>query len=243
MKSVKSAQSVIHRANTRGYIDHGWLKTYHTFSFAGYYDKSRVHFGMLRVLNDDIIEAGEGFGTHPHENMEIVTIPISGSLAHRDSMGHEEVITENEVQVMSAGTGLMHSEYNASNEDEVNLLQIWVFPKEHDIEPRYDQKIFDPFLMKNNILTVVSPEKSDDTLWINQDAYFSLSELDAGKNIEYKINKNGNGLYVFVIKGKVNIDNEELNERDGMEIERVETININAKSDSKILFIEIPMTG
>lgn len=243
MKSVKSEQSVIHRANTRGYVNHGWLKTFHTFSFAGYYDKSRIHFGMLRVLNDDIIEPGEGFGTHPHDNMEIITIPISGSLAHRDSMGHEEVITENEIQVMSAGSGLMHSEYNASNEDAVNLLQIWVFPKEHDIEPRYDQKIFDPFLMKNNILTVVSPEKSDDTLWINQDAYFSLSELDEGKNVEYKINKNGNGVYVFVIKGTVNVNNEELNERDGIGIEKLDSLNVNAKSDSKILFIEIPMTG
>ena len=240
---MKTYKSVIHRATTRGYIDHGWLKTYHTFSFAGYYDKSRVHFGLLRVLNDDIIEAGEGFGTHPHDNMEIVTIPIYGELAHKDSMGHEEVLTANEVQVMSAGSGLTHSEYNASDKDPVNLLQIWVFPKEHDVEPRYDQKVFDPFLMKNNVFTIVSPDKKEDILWLNQDAYFSLSELDAGKNIEYKINKNGNGLYVFVIKGKVIIDNEELNERDGMEIERVETININAKSDSKILFIEIPMTG
>jgi quercetin 2,3-dioxygenase len=243
MKSAKSGKSVIHRASSRGYFDHGWLKTHHTFSFAGYYDKDRVHFGMLRVLNDDIILPGEGFGTHPHENMEIVTIPISGSLAHRDSMGHEEVIIENEIQVMSAGSGLTHSEYNASDKDEVNLLQIWVFPKEHDIEPRYDQKIFDPFLMKNEILTVVSPEKSDDTLCINQDAYFSLVELDKDKNIDYKIKSNGNGVYIFVISGQIMVEDELLNNRDGMGIEDAEAVNIKAESDSKILFIEIPMAG
>jgi|WetSurMetagenome_2_1015567.scaffolds.fasta_scaffold27164_2 quercetin 2,3-dioxygenase len=238
---MKSAKSVIHRANSRGYFDHGWLKTHHTFSFAGYYDKDRVHFGMLRVLNDDIILPGEGFGTHPHDNMEIVTIPISGSLAHRDSMGHEEVIIENEIQVMSAGSGLKHSEYNASGKEEVNLLQIWVFPKEHDIEPRYDQKIFDPFLMKNEILTVVSPEKSDDTLWINQDAYFSLVELDKDKNIGYKIKSNGNGVYIFVISGQIMIEDELLDNRDGIGIEATEMVNIKAVSNSKILFIEIPM--
>lgn len=236
-------KTIIHKANTRGYFDHGWLKTFHTFSFAGYYDKSRVHFGMLRVINDDVVEPGQGFGTHPHDNMEIVTIPISGSLAHRDSMGHEEVIAENEIQVMSAGSGLTHSEYNASDKEIVNLLQIWVFPKVENVEPRYDQKFFDSFLMKNTVYTVVSPEKNKETLWINQDAYFSLAELDAEKNIEYKIKKNGNGLYVFVIKGLINIVSEELNERDGMGIEEIDSVNIKAKSDSKILFIEVPMAG
>jgi quercetin 2,3-dioxygenase len=240
---MKSKKSVIHRANSRGYFNHGWLKTYHTFSFAGYYDKDRVHFGMLRVLNDDIILPGEGFGTHPHENMEIVTIPISGSLAHRDSMGHEEVIIKNEIQVMSAGSGLTHSEYNASDKEEVNLLQIWVFPKEHDIAPRYDQKIFDPFLMKNEILTVVSPEKSDDTLWINQDAYFSLVELDKGKNIDYKIKRSGNGVYIFIMSGQIMAEDELLNNRDGMGIEDVKIVSIKSESDSKILLIEIPMVG
>lgn len=234
---------IIHRAVTRGYFDHGWLKTNHTFSFAGYYDKSRVHFGMLRVINDDVIEPGKGFGTHPHDNMEIITIPITGSLAHKDSMGHKEIIKENEIQVMSAGSGLTHSEFNASETDLVNLLQIWVFPKEENIKPRYEQKLFDPFLMKNSLLQVVSPVKSDDTLWINQDAYFSLSELDVGRKIEYKINKPGNGLYIFVIKGKINIDEELLNERDGMGIVDENIINVKAEIDSKILFIEVPMIG
>jgi quercetin 2,3-dioxygenase len=231
----------IHKAITRGYFNHGWLKTYHTFSFAGYYDKSRVHFGMLRVLNDDIVLPGEGFGTHPHDNMEIVTIPIYGELAHKDSTGNERVIHENEVQIMSAGSGLTHSEYNASHEKEVNLLQIWVFPKEHDIEPRYDQKIFNPELMRNNFLTLVSPEKSENTMWINQDAYFSIGILDKGKSLDYKLKKNGNGLYVFVMKGNITAADEVLNNRDGMGIEDVDFINITANEESKILLIDVPM--
>jgi redox-sensitive bicupin YhaK (pirin superfamily) len=241
VESEKSNKSVIHKAKTRGFFNHGWLKSYHTFSFAGYYDKSRVHFGMLRVLNDDIILPGEGFGTHPHNNMEIVTIPIYGELAHKDSTGNEEVIHENEVQIMSAGSGLTHSEYNASHEKEVNLLQIWVFPKEHDIEPRYNQKIFNPELMKNNFLTLVSPGKSEDTLWINQDAYFSIGLLEKGKSIDYKIKKDGNGLYVFVMSGSVTAEDEVLDNRDGMGIEDVDSINIIANEDSKVLLIDIPM--
>lgn len=240
---MKTFKSVIHRAKTRGYFNHGWLKTYHTFSFAEYYDKSRIHFGMLRVINDDVIAPGKGFGTHPHDNMEIVTLPLSGSLAHRDSMGHEEVISENEIQVMSAGSGMTHSEYNASDTEEVSLLQIWVFPKEHDIEPRYDQKIYDPFLMKNTILTVVSPEKDENVLWINQDAYFSLSDLDAEIGIEYKIRKSGNGVYIFVIDGTISIEGETLESRDGMGLEGTDSVKIKAESGSKILFIEVPMAG
>ena len=231
----------IHKAISRGYFNHGWLKTYHTFSFAGYYDKNRVHFGMLRVLNDDIVLPGEGFGTHPHDNMEIVTIPIYGELSHKDSTGNERVIHENEVQIMSAGSGLTHSEYNASHDREVNLLQIWVFPKEHDIEPRYDQKIFNPELMRNSFLTLVSPEKSDDSLWINQDAYFSIGILDKGESIEYKVKKSGNGLYVFVMKGNITAADEVLNNRDGMGIEDVDFINITANEESKVLLIDVPM--
>ena len=233
--------NTIHRANSRGYFNHGWLKTYHTFSFAGYYDKSRVHFGMLRVLNDDIILPGEGFGTHPHDNMEIVTIPIYGELAHKDSTGHEEVIHQNEVQIMSAGSGLTHSEYNSSKEREVNLLQIWVFPKLHDIEPRYDQKIFEPEKMKNNFLMLVSPEKNKETLWINQDAYFSIGILDKNVSLKYKTKKQGNGVYVFVMSGSILADGELLNNRDGMGTEEKEIINITAQENSKVLIIEIPM--
>ena len=232
-----------HKANTRGYFDHGWLKTFHTFSFAGYYDKERVHFGMLRVLNDDIVLPGEGFGTHPHDNMEIVTIPITGELAHKDSTGNEEVIRANEIQIMSAGSGLTHSEYNASETDEVNLLQIWVFPKERNIKPRYNQKIFDKELRKNKFLTVVSPEKSDLSLWINQDAYFSLVSLDADKKIKYEIKHKGNGAYIFVIDGSIETAGELLDKRDGMGIEETDFFEILAKKDSEILVIEIPMKG
>jgi redox-sensitive bicupin YhaK (pirin superfamily) len=196
---------------------------------------------MLRVLNDDIVLPGEGFGTHPHDNMEIVTIPIYGELSHKDSTGNERVIHENEVQIMSAGSGLTHSEYNASHDREVNLLQIWVFPKEHDIEPRYDQKIFNPELMRNSFLTLVSPEKSDDSLWINQDAYFSIGILDKGESIEYKVKKSGNGLYVFVMKGNITAADEVLNNRDGMGIEDVDSINITANEESKVLLIDVPM--
>jgi len=238
---MKTNNLVIHRANTRGYFDHGWLKTFHTFSFAGYYDRSRVHFGMLRVLNDDIVLPGEGFGTHPHDNMEIVTIPIYGEVAHKDSTGHEEVIRPNEVQIMSAGSGLMHSEYNASAENELNLLQIWVFPKERDIEPRYDQKMFSPELMENNFLTLVSPDKSEDTLWINQDAYFSIGILEKGKELEYRTKKNGNGIYVFIMKGSITAAGEALGNRDGMGIEDADSINIKAAEESKVLIIEVPM--
>lgn len=241
MKPEKSNISVIHRANTRGYFDHGWLKTFHTFSFAGYYDRSRVHFGMLRVLNDDIVLPGEGFGTHPHDNMEIVTIPIYGELAHKDSTGNEEVIHENEVQIMSAGSGLTHSEYNASSENEVNLLQVWVFPKERNITPRYNQKVFNPELMKNCFLTLVSPEKSNDTLWINQEAYFSIGILEKGKELEYAIKKKGNGLYIFVMKGSITAEEEILGNRDGMGIEDVDYVSIKVKENSKALLIEIPM--
>jgi quercetin 2,3-dioxygenase len=240
---MKSLKSVIHRADTRGYFDHGWLKTFHTFSFAGYYDKSRVHYGMLRVLNDDIVEPGKGFGTHPHDNMEIVTIPIHGSLAHRDSMGHEEVIAENEIQVMSAGSGITHSEYNASEKDDVNLLQIWVFPKFENVEPRYEQKYFDPSHFKNTIYMVVSPDKNGENLWLNQDAYFSLSDLDEGKELEYKMNKKENGVYVFVIKGKIKAGEETLNKRDGMGVSEINSLNVKAELNSRILFVEVPMTG
>ena len=164
----------IHKANTRGYADHGWLKTNHTFSFASYYHENRMNFGMLRVLNDDIVEGGMGFGKHPHNNMEIVSIPLSGALEHKDSMGHIEVIKEGEVQIMSSGTGVLHSEYNHSKTDEVNFLQIWVLPKERNIKPRYEQKNINNADAKNKFLTIVSPdEKDDNAVWINQDAYFS----------------------------------------------------------------------
>ena len=238
---MKTYKSVIHRATTRGYIDHGWLKTYHTFSFAGYYDKSRVHFGLLRVLNDDIIEAGEGFGTHPHDNVEIVTIPIEGELAHKDSMGHEEVIRQGEVQNMSAGRGITHSEYNASGEKPVNLLQIWVFPKEKNIEPRYDQKIFSEDGKLNRFQTIVSPVKSADTLWINQDSVFALAKISKGKEVVYERMFKDNGVYLFIIDGSVKVWGESLGKRDGAGLEGSEEIIIKANENSYVLAIEVPV--
>lgn len=232
----------IHKSDTRGYVDHGWLKARHTFSFASYYDEKRIHFGMLRVLNDDIVEPGMGFGTHPHDNMEIVTIPISGSLEHKDSMGHIEVIKPGEIQIMSAGSGLRHSEYNHSDSDEVNLLQIWVFPKEKNIEPRYDQRVFNDEDKRNKFQTVVSPDKSNkDTMWINQDAYFSLAKIDAGKELTYGLKIESNGVYLFLIDGKINIDGQQFEKRDGIGIENTDTIIIKSESDSYLLAIEIPM--
>ncbi len=234
-------KTTLHKADSRGYVDHGWLKTYHTFSFASYYEPSRVRFGLLRVLNDDIIEGGMGFGTHPHDNMEIVTIPLEGTLAHKDSMGTKQTLKPGEIQIMSAGSGLTHSEFNNSETERINLLQIWVFPKERDIEPRYDQKVFDTGERKNKFQTVVSPEKENGAMWINQDAYFSLADLDNGKELDYKIKHKGNGAYIFVIEGSMKTADETLNRRDALGVEDIENIKIKALENSKILLIDVPM--
>lgn len=236
-----SPKITVHKADSRGLADHGWLKSRHTFSFAEYQDPERVRFGLLRVLNDDIVEGGQGFGAHPHDNMEIISIPLSGALAHKDSTGNEHVINTGDVQIMSAGEGLYHSEYNASKTDTVNFLQIWVFPKERDIEPRYEQKTFDASERKNKLQVVVSPNKNNGTLWINQDAYFSLLTLQKGNDIAYKVNHNGNGVYLFVISGSVTAAGESLNTRDAIGIEDSDGFDIKAGSDAELLFIEVPM--
>jgi redox-sensitive bicupin YhaK (pirin superfamily) len=223
-------------------MDHGWLKTWHSFSFASYFDKDKLNFGLLRVLNDDIVEAAEGFGTHPHDNMEIVTIPLEGELEHKDSTGHVEVIRPNDVQIMSAGSGLYHSEYNHSDKNLVNLLQVWVFPKERNIKPRYDQITLDPKDRKNKIHTFVSPVKGKEKLWINQDSFFSQCELDKSNKITYKIQKEGNGVYVFLINGQIKIVNEVLMKRDAIGIWDTSDVDITAEEDSRILFVDVPMT-
>lgn len=233
-------KTTVHRANSRGLADHGWLKSRHTFSFANYHNPERVRFGLLRVLNDDIVEPGEGFGTHPHDNMEIISIPLKGALAHKDSEGNEHVINTGDVQIMSAGSGLYHSEYNASKKDPVNFLQIWVFPKEKDIKPRYDQRTFSVKDRENKLQLVVSPDKNDSTLWINQNAYFSLGNLGAGKSINYDIKHEGNALYIFVLKGNISTAGEELSTRDAIGIEEIHNIELNANTDSEILLIEVP---
>jgi redox-sensitive bicupin YhaK (pirin superfamily) len=234
-------KKTFHPANERGHNDIGWLKANFSFSFGPYYNPAKVHFGALRVLNDDIIAGGTGFGTHPHDNMEIITIPISGALEHRDSMGSHGVITAGEVQVMSAGTGIQHSEYNHSKTDAANTLQIWLFPKEMNIEPRYDQKSFLNDLKPNQLTTLVSPEKGGSALWINQDATFSMGDFDAGQSFKYDIKIPGNGAYIFLIEGKIDAEGTVLNKRDALGVEDISSITIQAEAHSRILIMEVPM--
>lgn len=233
--------TIIHKANTRGYADHGWLKTHHTFSFANYYNNERVHFGMLRVLNDDWIEGGKGFGTHPHDNMEIITIPLSGAIAHKDSMGNSSVIQHGEVQVMSAGTGITHSEFNADGSMPVTILQIWVFPNQREVEPRYDQIKLDPSMRKNKLQQILSPNPDDEGVWIYQNAWFHLADMDQNLELEYPLKQKENGVYAFVIKGDITINGENLQERDGMGIWNIDKLDIKANSQAEVLLMEVPM--
>lgn len=202
---------VLHKASGRGHADHGWLVSRHTFSFAGYYNPERMSFGLLRVLNDDFVEAGEGFGTHPHDNMEIISIPLEGDLEHRDSMGNTSVITSGEIQVMSAGTGITHSEYNKNNDRPVKFLQIWVFPNKRNVSPRYDQIRIDEAAMRNSLLQVVSPNPEDEGVWIHQDAWFHLGKFDKDFTTSYSLKKKENGVYAFVLDGDFTIDGTALN--------------------------------
>lgn len=234
-------KTIFHKSSERGHADHGWLNAHHSFSFADYHDPGKVHFGMLRVLNDDIVAPGMGFGTHPHDNMEIVTIPLKGSLEHKDSMGNIGVIKPNEIQAMSAGTGIRHSEYNHSKTEEVNLLQIWVFPKLRNIAPRYDQKTYNLDDAIGKFKTIVSPEKSEDLMWINQDAFFSLGKFMPKQHADYKIKHPGNGAYVFMIEGEATINGQKLGKRDAMGIWDTDSFPIDIDSDAEILIIDVPM--
>ncbi|MCO4294367.1 pirin family protein [Solitalea sp. MAHUQ-68] len=234
-------KTVIHRANERGFNNLGWLKSYHSFSFGSFYDPAKMNFGLLRVLNDDTVAPGLGFGTHPHDNMEIVSIPLSGELLHKDSTGREEVIKTHDVQIMSAGSGIAHSEYNNSRDKEVKFLQIWVFPKERDIEPRYEQKTFLPADRENKFSVVASPDNVNGGVSINQDAWFSLGNFDENQSVDYTLNKPDNGVYVFVLSGNVVVEGVELFERDGLGIYDVKTINVKTNSFSELLIIEVPM--
>jgi redox-sensitive bicupin YhaK (pirin superfamily) len=234
-------KSIFHKASERGHADHGWLNAHHSFSFADYRDPSKVHFGLLRVLNDDIVAPGKGFGMHPHDNMEIVTIPLKGQLEHRDSMGNIGVIHPNEIQAMSAGSGITHSEYNHSKTEEVNILQIWVFPKERDIEPRYEQRVFTDADKDQKFKTIVAPVKSTDVMWINQDAYFSIGKFKAGQSVTYSIQQGGNGAYVFMIEGAATIDQQQLNKRDAIGLSETDQFSINITQDAEILVIDVPM--
>jgi redox-sensitive bicupin YhaK (pirin superfamily) len=235
-------KTILHKANTRGHASHGWLDSHHTFSFAGYHDPSRMNFGVLRVLNDDIVQGGMGFGKHPHDNMEIISIPLSGELEHQDNTGRNEIIRTNDVQIMTAGSGIAHSEKNASSKSPVNFLQIWILPKDRNIEPRYDQKTFKPADRVNKLQVVVAPEKSDNSILINQDAWLSLGNLNRGFHTDYKIRKDGNGVYAFVLKGDMTINGQKLNSRDGLGIWETEKFSMTAESDAEILLMDVPLT-
>lgn len=236
-------QTVFHSAKSRGYAEHGWLVSYHSFSFADYYDPEKMGFGALRVINDDRIAAGQGFGRHSHQNMEIITIPLSGALAHEDSMGNAAVIKTGEVQVMSAGTGVEHSEFNASQTEAVTLLQIWILTRTPGVAPRYAQKPFDQPLFKNIFFPVVGPEDSEKegALFIHQDAYLSLARFDTDTDIEYVLRSKENGVYFFVIDGKIAVEGKVLGRRDALEVWDVEKVSIQAKKDTFVLAIEVPM--
>ncbi len=231
----------LHKANTRGHADHGWLNAYHSFSFASWYNPDRVQFGALRVLNDDTVAAGMGFGTHPHDNMEIITIPLEGDLAHKDSMGNAEIIKNGDVQVMSAGTGIQHSEFNPNKDKQTKLLQIWVFPKVRNVESRYQQITLNPEDRNNKLQQILSPNADDAGVWIHQDAWFHLAKFDKDTSTTYQLKKEGNGVYAFILSGNVTINGQELETRDGLGITDFETLDIKATSAAEFLLMEIPM--
>jgi redox-sensitive bicupin YhaK (pirin superfamily) len=235
------ATTVLHKADTRGHADHGWLNAYHSFSFASWYNPERVQFGTLRVLNDDTVAAGMGFGTHPHDNMEIITIPLEGDLAHKDSMGNTEIIKNGDIQVMSAGTGIQHSEFNPNADQRTKLLQIWVFPKVRNATPRYQQITLNPEDRNNKFQQILSPNAEDAGVWIHQDAWFHLGKFDKDTSITYELKKEGNGIYAFILSGNATINGQELETRDGFGIWDFTTLDIKANSATEILIMEIPM--
>ena len=235
-------RKIIHRADTRGYANHGWLESYHTFSFANYYNPERIHFGVLRVLNDDRIDAGMGFGTHPHENMEIISIPLEGDLQHKDSMGNTAIIRQGDIQVMSAGTGIQHSEFNPNADRLTRFLQIWILPNKKNATPRYDQLTLDPSKSKNQLQQILSPNSDDDGVWIHQDAWFHLGNFDKDIVTNYVLKNPNNGVYAFVLEGSFELNGEVLDRRDGMGVSGPLIISIKSLADkSSLLLMEVAM--
>jgi len=234
-------EKIFYKSDSRGHANHGWLDSHHTFSFASYYNPNRVQFGALRVLNDDKITNGTGFPKHPHENMEIISIPLKGDLAHEDSIGNQSIIKEGDVQVMSAGTGITHSEYNPNKDIGTEFLQIWVFPNKENVEPRYGQVHYALTERKNNFQMVVSPNKDDVDTWIHQDAWFHLADFESGFEKTYELKKKDNGLFLFLLEGEIEIGGEKLEKRDGIGLLNLEEVNIKSKSDSQMLLMEMPM--
>jgi redox-sensitive bicupin YhaK (pirin superfamily) len=235
-------KKIINKANDRGVAEHGWLHSGHSFSFAHYYNPDKMGFGLLRVLNDDIVEPGKGFGTHAHDNMEIISIVLDGALEHKDSMGSTSVINKDDVQVMSAGTGITHSEYNHSKSDKVNFLQLWIIPKEQNITPGYDQRSFPENERSNQLLTVVSGDKNKDALYIHQNAEISLGKLDKSKAVNHKLTLSNKGLYLFVTDGELSVADEKLARRDAIGISDVSGVTIQAETDTKFVLVEVPMS-
>ena len=240
--ATTAATAVYHPAESRGHADHGWLDTHHTFSFAGYRNPERMHFGVLRVLNDDTVAPGRGFGTHPHDNMEIVSIPLEGDLRHRDSMGNDAVIREGRVQVMSAGTGVRHSEMNANADRPVKFLQIWMFPSGRDVAPRYDEVEIDTSV-RNRLAQVLSPDREDDGVWVHQNAWWHIGRFDAGATETYQLHApHTNGIYAFVLEGRWRVGDRELGRRDGLGLSGIDNLSIESLSDdARLLLMEVPM--
>lgn len=236
------AHTILHKAATRGQANHGWLNSFHTFSFANYHDPERMHFGALRVLNDDTVEAGMGFGTHPHDNMEIISIPLEGDLEHKDSMGNVTVIKQGDIQVMSAGTGIHHSEYNKNKDARVKFLQIWVFPNQKKVTPRYDQITLNEADRHNKLQQILSPNAEDEGVWIYQNTWFHLGKFDKGISSDYQLKASGNGVYAFILSGDVTINGQALNKRDGFGIWEVDKLSIKADTDAEFLLMEVPMS-
>ena len=240
-KEIKTMNSVVHKANTRGHADHGWLKANHSFSFANYYNPERMNFGVIRVLNDDSIAPERGFGTHPHDNMEIITIPLEGDLKHQDNMGNGTVIKNGDIQVMSAGTGITHSEFNANSDSHCKLLQIWLFPNKKNVTPRYDQIAISSMAKKNKLYQILSPNKDDQGVWIHQNAWFHIGKYDSKSKDEYTLKNKENGIYFFVIDGEITINDQQLSERDGMGLWDISQINFVAEARSRVLVMEVPL--
>ena len=232
---------VFFSADTRGHADHGWLNANYSFSFGNYFNRDRMNFGALRVLNDDTISPGKGFGYHPHENMEIITIPLKGDLEHKDSMGNLGIINEGEIQVMSAGSGIFHSEFNKNSDKSINLLQLWVLPKRENVEPRYDQCSIQGLRKLNSFYMVLSPHPEDNVMWIHQDAWFHLGDFDKDTSIDYELKREGNGVYIFVIEGNFNVSNQKLNKRDALGVWNTDIISFKAQPNSRVLLVEVPM--
>lgn len=241
-KQIRIMKTVMHRAETRGHADHGWLDTRHSFSFASWYDPERVHFGALRVLNDDRVAPGRGFGMHPHEDMEIVSIPLEGDLEHKDSMGNVGVIREGDVQVMSAGSGVFHSEYNGNSDRELAFLQIWVIPRERGVAPRYGQVHLGDMDMRDRFAALIAPEGAGAPLWLHQDCWMSMGELGEGFRGEYALHGRGQGVYIFVLEGSLRVGGALLGERDALGVWDTEAVELVAEAGSKVLLIEVPMS-